>query len=483
MVTDTKYNCSVASRWHAGPGFGKSKILALMPKCCRGRMMSAACARTMALLLLLAGLVQPAVAEEKDCVLEEEMQSYDEALDGFRDWLSLYQSYVRYSHCIDASISSAYTEATYELLIEHWPTLDKFHKLGDVDQEFRDWVIKDVISGSGAELFWHESKTVYGNARDKCPEGLDSLCREIMEQQLVSYAASKTWYATSDDAYWKSNPPDRALTLLEAAVTRDGSCSHTARWLSGSQGNECPVSVLDKLSVLRDGDVVDVPAIAYNDLGNPYAASVEEGDGDAYRVVIETATFEPNSSYHVIIGFKGETLVDRVVKRGHDGHSRNTADGGTEYAFDAETGEYGVRCSDDGYREISASGGMVEAVAAVSLNSTGNCNPASGFEGWGVEDFCPEGQVERLVVTHAGKEVHVPVSAYNDLHDVGDVSVASDGSADGYEVHIDGGQAAHAYLAKLRFEGDSIIGRTVTPQPGSSRGGLRETTEYGRGDN
>ena len=436
--------------------------------------------RVATLLLLLAGLFHPAAAEERDCVLEEEIQSYSEALGGFRDWVSLYQSYVRYGHCIDASISSAYTESTYELLIERWPTLDKFHKLGDVDPEFRDWVIKDVI-GIGGELYGREAGMAYENARDKCPEGLGALCMDMMEQRLASYAASATWYAKG--AYRKSQPPDSALVLLEASVPGEAGCSHTARWLSGAQRNECPVSVLEKLLILRDGGMIDVPAIAYNDLGNLYAVSAREGDGDAHSVVIETASFGPNRSYYVTIRFKGETLVERVVKRGRGSYSGHAADGRTEYAFDVKTGKYGIRNPAGGHREISASEGLVEAVAAVGANHTGNCNPVSDFEGWGVEDFCPEGQVEKLVVTYAGREAHVPVSAYNDLHAVRDMSIASGGSADSYEVHINGGLAAHAYLAKLHFDGDSITRRTVTLRSGSLRGRFREATEYGSGPN
>jgi hypothetical protein len=78
---------------------------------------------------------------------------------------------------------------------------------------------------------------------------------------------------------------------------------------------------------------------------------------------------------------------------------------------------------------------------------------------WGSDQECPRTVIAALTVGLGEQVIFVPVSAYGDLANLR--SIAAHETADGFEVHFSGGDAASAYNATLDFQRDAGVGFPV----------------------
>ena len=292
----------------------------------------------------------------------------------------------------------------------------------------------------------------------------------IMGLFVVLYAALFTVAAMGELEYnFSEIVAEEGVIKVTARVRNivDDHCSYTERWLGGYAQSaigigKCPVAVMDKLEITYKGDLVHVPAVSYNDLVDIGEILIQEGDGDAYTVVIETGM---KQEVVVSLGFVGKILVDRFVRSGTHWQHQYGIKGRTEYVFDAESGEYTAITPEDAYYEISDENSphKLKVSAIIRKNSTGNCNDSD--IPWGGGDLCPRNQIEKLVVSYAryvDSDVHIPVSAYSDLASVSSISISFiESSSDMYVVYIKGGDAGISYEAFLYFEGNHLARRIV----------------------
>jgi hypothetical protein len=65
-----------------------------------------------------------------------------------RSWDDLYKSYTFYRQCDDAAIAEGYSESVARILVDHWITLPRLAQLARKDNEFRHFVIKQVMKPS-----------------------------------------------------------------------------------------------------------------------------------------------------------------------------------------------------------------------------------------------------------------------------------------------------------------------------------------------
>lgn len=94
-----------------------------------------------------------------------------------QSWASLYQHFRRYTGCDDGSVAEGYSEAVVGLLADSWATLPQLQKLIRDDASFGKFVVRHVDDVAGGPLLRKARK----NARTACPDGLQSLCKQVRE--------------------------------------------------------------------------------------------------------------------------------------------------------------------------------------------------------------------------------------------------------------------------------------------------------------
>jgi len=99
----------------------------------------------------------------------------EEQSSGIRDWNVLYRAYKRYAPCDDAGVSEGYSEAVSQLLSRKWPVVTRFGVLAREDPEFRGFVVRHIDDTVPAGTL----ASIRRNATERCPTGLQSICREI----------------------------------------------------------------------------------------------------------------------------------------------------------------------------------------------------------------------------------------------------------------------------------------------------------------
>ena len=435
MATD-KYNRSVASRWHAMPGFGKSKILALMPKCCRGRMVSAACARTMALLLLLACVHPAGAATDDECAVGLQALHNSSYADQIReDWHALHESYTKYNGCDNSVLDGMHSQAVGELLAGQWQQIRRLEELGDKDPAFVDWALDEGIS---AEMPQDKLGAIYENASDRCPAGLEKLCGRIIMRQATGMGLK---FARLSDSMYELTVEDGAMEVKARMREVDqADCSYTDRWLAMKSGRgeyECPSTVVDKLEATCNGRSRYVPPMAYSDIIDVHEMRVW-GDG-CYSARIDIKTAAGCSYLH---------LRYNVLHKRNDTRSCR-AD------VDEVTYNYTYHATEDRY-EFS-----------IPEKEEHSHIPVAGGEWFTV--FMTEGSPR---IKRGSRDIYMPISAYNDLHDIKSISVES---IHGYNMNV---VLVHgeSYTAFLFIEDKFLARKVLLPDPNA--GHMREETEY-----
>jgi hypothetical protein len=142
------------------------------------------------LLVFVLGFASFANADDKICTKEEAMKAEMDT-DNLKDWSYVYQSYNKYKHCDDGSISEGYTEKICHSLAYNWPHVIKLNKIVLKNNEFKKFVIKHIDDTANV----NDVKKIFVNSTERCRPDTKLLCKSIskkicdMEKEINNFKA------------------------------------------------------------------------------------------------------------------------------------------------------------------------------------------------------------------------------------------------------------------------------------------------------
>lgn len=120
-----------------------------------------------------------ALADKKFCT-KEESQSAEAVAATADSWAQLKEQVDRYSHCDDGAIAEGFSESVSRLLADQWRDIRQLGEIVMTQSEFRMFVLRHIDETVPNERL----ERIGENARERCPQGLEDLCREI-ESRVV----------------------------------------------------------------------------------------------------------------------------------------------------------------------------------------------------------------------------------------------------------------------------------------------------------
>lgn len=120
-----------------------------------------------------------ALADKKFCT-KEEAQSAEAVAATADSWEQLKERIDRYSHCDDGAIAEGFSESVSRLLADQWRDIRQLDEIVRTQSAFRMFVLRHIDETVPKERL----ERIGENARERCPHGLEGLCRKI-ESRVV----------------------------------------------------------------------------------------------------------------------------------------------------------------------------------------------------------------------------------------------------------------------------------------------------------
>jgi hypothetical protein len=114
-----------------------------------------------------------ALADKRICT-KEEAQSAEAIAAKVNSWAQLKEQFDRYSHCDDGAIAEGFSESVSLLLADQWRDIRQLYEMR-FQSEFRVFFLRHIDETIPKERL----ERIGENARERCPQGLEALCRKI----------------------------------------------------------------------------------------------------------------------------------------------------------------------------------------------------------------------------------------------------------------------------------------------------------------
>ncbi len=106
----------------------------------------------------------------------------DPALSALKSWRDLRSWYEKYSVCDDGYFGEGLSEFVVVSLAKNWQSLPSLQGEIRKNRAFKDFVLKHIDASTDES----DVRTIINNAKDKCPENLQSLCVEIEKNAEIT---------------------------------------------------------------------------------------------------------------------------------------------------------------------------------------------------------------------------------------------------------------------------------------------------------
>jgi len=137
--------------------------------------------RALVLLILVAAMVtcffRVAYATPRTCTRQEAIQA-ETVTSSLKTWHDVFNSYKRYWHCDDGTISERYSDVVATLLAKHWDQFDDVLLLAEKHPKFRAFVLRHLDQTMTSA----QDKAIRENVRSHCPPDGSHLCGLIGER-------------------------------------------------------------------------------------------------------------------------------------------------------------------------------------------------------------------------------------------------------------------------------------------------------------
>ena len=116
----------------------------------------------------------PITLAHKQICTKEEAKSAEEVAATANSWAQLKEQFDRYSHCDDGAIAEGFSESVSLLLADQWRDIRQLDEMRS-QSAFRVFVLRHIDETIPEERL----ERIGRNAKGRCPQGLEDLCREI----------------------------------------------------------------------------------------------------------------------------------------------------------------------------------------------------------------------------------------------------------------------------------------------------------------